>query len=96
MSHVQVMGRSLFPAFGINMFEPSGKFTLTYSAEAFPRTLQNDSPPNPSNLASLPEERVWGHFEGLVEFLMQRNEPGGELFEVEDDDDVEWDHMLLL
>lgn len=87
VSHVQVMGRPLFPAFGVNSFEPSEKFTFNYSAEAFPGILQNDSPSNPSNLASLPEERVWGPFEGLVEFLMQRNDPGGVLFELEDDED---------
>lgn len=99
------MGRSLHPAFRINMFETSGKFTLQYDAEAFPRTLENVLPPSPSSYADV---RAWGHLEGLGEFLMHRFQSGDVLFEeVEEDDedddndyddgnDAEWGHMLML
>lgn len=89
MSHVQVLGRPLTPAFDVDILGPSGKFSLKYNREALPHTLQNDSPPTPSSVASPPEHRIWGLLGGeLIEW------EDDELIEWEDDEDNELDHML--
>lgn len=95
VSHVQVLGRPLTPAFDVDILGPSGKFSLKYDREALPHTLQNDSLPTPSSVASLPEHRIWGHLGGFLQFIMPINEQGAELIELEDDEDNELDHMLM-
>lgn len=84
VSHVQVIGRPLFPAFDVDIIESSGKFTLKYYPEALPRTMLTGNSDPMTNLTVRAEDRVWEHLEGLVQFLMQGNP----------DDDlnfIEWD-----
>ncbi|CAK9145761.1 unnamed protein product [Ilex paraguariensis] len=47
VSHVQVVGRSLSPTIGIEILEPSGKFSLKYDSEAFDHTLKSSSDGGP-------------------------------------------------
>lgn len=73
MSHVQVIGRPLFPAFDVDIIESSGKFTLKYYPEVLSRTMSTGNSDPMINPSVGEEDRVWEHLEGLVEFLMQRN-----------------------
>ncbi|KAK3034882.1 hypothetical protein RJ639_033245 [Escallonia herrerae] len=99
VSHVQVMGQSLFPAFDVEILESSGTFLLKYYANAFYDALQGLSDCSPyatSTVAPVasPEQRIW--VDGLLDFLMHRNEPGAEPAEwLSDEDDEEWDPMVI-
>ncbi|KAL8119126.1 hypothetical protein AgCh_016582 [Apium graveolens] len=73
VSHVEVIGRPLFPAFDIDFTESSGKFTLKYYPEVLSQTMTTGNSDPMINPSVGEEDRVWEHLEGLVEFLMQRN-----------------------
>lgn len=62
VSNVQVIGRSLTPAFEVELLQPpsSGKFSLKYSAEKFEASLSGEISPLPN--------RLWG-FVGLGYFM---------------------------
>ncbi|CAK9145764.1 unnamed protein product [Ilex paraguariensis] len=103
VSHVQVVGRSLPPTIGIEILEPSGKFSLKYDSGAFDHTLTSSSyggPPVSSVVPPLPpEEMLWGRLGNLVQFLIQGNEPDVEPLEwddVDDDEDNEVDEGVIL
>ncbi|KAK3038092.1 hypothetical protein RJ639_031646 [Escallonia herrerae] len=99
VSHVQVMGQSLFPAFDVEILESSEMFLLKYYANAFYDALQglsNGSPCATSSVAPVlpPEQGIW--VDGLLDFFMHRNEPGAEPVEwLSDEDDEEWDPVVI-
>lgn len=81
MSHVEVIGRPLFPAFDVDITESSGKFILKYYPEALLRTMSTVSDPVHTDVDTREDDGAWEHLQELVGFLMQRNE---------DDDLIQW------
>lgn len=82
MAHVQVMGRSLFPVFGVESLEPSGRFTLMYNPHA-----QYFSPCHEdTEEISLRPEMVQRHVRGWEQILnMLRGTLGVEVYDSEDE-----------
>ncbi|KAL1809366.1 hypothetical protein ACET3Z_026356 [Daucus carota] len=81
VSHVEVIGRPLFPAFDVDITESSGKFILKYYPEALLRTMSTVSNPVHTDVDTREDDGAWEHLQELVGFLMQRNE---------DDDLIQW------
>ncbi|PSS24347.1 F-box protein [Actinidia chinensis var. chinensis] len=83
IAHVEVLGRSLFPAFDVEVLEPSGKFALKYYPEA-----QNRPPPvlpysQHANSPNLLQENLRG-LEQLLNIL-HGNEPDLDPYDWDDD-----------
>ena len=101
VSHVQVVGQSLNPAFCADVLDsPCGKFLLKYDSEAFHRILQQgqglgggSSYTAASDALDYPqvEERMRGQLEDLLELLMHEIGP---VIEPPLEWDEEEDHAL--
>ncbi|KAM7472155.1 hypothetical protein LguiA_010338 [Lonicera macranthoides] len=97
VSHVQVVGQSLCPAFCVDVLDsPRGKFLLKYDSEAFRCRLQQgqgqgdgSSDTAASDALDYPqvEERMQGQLEDLLELLMHGIDPGIEPPEWDDEED---------
>ncbi|KAA8520577.1 hypothetical protein F0562_014833 [Nyssa sinensis] len=100
VSHVQVLGQSLFPAFDIEILEPSGKFLLKFCPKdryrASPCLLHGEPWAIPRELPALPSNLVQGNLRHLEQLLnmLHGNELGVEPYEW-DDEDNELDDLLI-
>ncbi|KAG9147688.1 hypothetical protein Leryth_014848, partial [Lithospermum erythrorhizon] len=68
VSHVRVIGHPLFPAFDLEILEPSGNVLLKYYPEALRQTLQKTSDSESAHGANFLElVFLWGT-DGLAQF----------------------------
>lgn len=86
--YVGVLGRPLFPAFGMEILEPYGKLLLKYYPEYLSSVLQNSSSNQVPHLLQLDEEMLLERI-GLLEDLLRgiQQGPNNPFIWDEDDDD---------
>ncbi|XP_021748466.1 F-box protein At4g00755-like [Chenopodium quinoa] len=84
VAHVQVLGRSLDPVFGVKSLDPSGRFTLVHNPQAkfsAPRSSNEES-----DEISVTPEMVQRHVRGWEQILnMLRGTLGVEVYDSEDE-----------
>ncbi|GMH21699.1 hypothetical protein Nepgr_023541 [Nepenthes gracilis] len=96
ITHVQVMGRSLSPVFGVEILEPSGKFLLKYDSQAryCPPTSAGGSVETPEGSMLAPGLLQRRHVRGWEILNLFRGNIGVEVYDSDDennDSDEEFD-----
>ncbi|KAL9270779.1 F-box protein-like protein [Drosera capensis] len=97
VAHVQVVGRSLSPVFGVECHKPCGKFVLRYNPKA--KYSSPGGPEDPDYTQAAPEVMHVRGLEQILNFL--RGTLGGEVYDSDnehyesDDDDDEMEDQFI-